>query len=212
MGRWSWCLAGIWKTPLRWRTREPPLAIPFILASNAVQWTLFVLVPGLLQPFLALLWRKRRYLADATAVQLTRNPEGLARALLKPAWGTIPGSQGVSHLFLQGPVGSESVADFFLWKGVGFHPPLKQRLLRLRAVGAHFDPSTLDRAAPVERFPAFLFAIKILLGLLLIICAAVCVAAIGLIVLVSLFFMGLLLGAIHVVFMALGGIKGWIFG
>lgn len=136
----------------------PPLLIPFMVASNSVQWTLFVLVPGLLQPFLALLWRKRRYLADATAVQLTRNPEGLARALFKPAWGAIPGGQGVSHLFLSGPVGSESLADFFLWKGVGFHPPLKQRLLRLHAVGAHFDAAQLNAPAPTESQPLLVSA------------------------------------------------------
>jgi len=29
------------------------------------------------------LWWGRRFLADATAVQLTRNPDGLARALQK---------------------------------------------------------------------------------------------------------------------------------
>src|SRR5258706_11204309 len=192
--------------------RMPPLLVPFILASLAVQWTLFVLVPGLLQPFLALLWRKRRYLADATAVQLTRNPEGLARALLKPSWQTIPGGQGVAHLFLYGPVGSESLGDFFMWKGVGFHPTPKRRLLRLHALGAHVDLAKLNSAAPAQPYPVLFFAIKILLGLLMLVAAAACVAAIGLFVLVSMFIMGMFLMAIHAVFMAVGAVKGWIFG
>src|SRR5205085_8178273 len=33
-------------------------------------------------PLLALLWRRRRLLADATAVRLTRNPQALAEAYL----------------------------------------------------------------------------------------------------------------------------------
>jgi Zn-dependent protease with chaperone function len=192
--------------------RMPPLLVPFMLASIAVQWTLFVLVPGLLQPFLALLWRKRRYLADATAVQLTRNPEGLARALFKPSWAPVPGGQGVAHLFLYGPVGSESIGDFFMWKGVGFHPTTMRRLQRLRALGAHVDLSKLDAVAPRQPYPLLFFAIEILLGLLMLVVAVTCVLAIGLFVLLSMFFMGLFLMAIHGVFVALGAVKGWIFG
>jgi Zn-dependent protease with chaperone function len=53
----------------------------------------------------ALLWRSRRYLADATAVQLTRNPTALHRALthLAECGAVIPGGEGVSHLFVIGP-------------------------------------------------------------------------------------------------------------
>jgi len=42
--------------------------------------------------------------------------------------------------------------------------------------------------------------------------AVTCVAAIVLFVLISMFFMGMFLMAIHGVFVALGGVKGWIFG
>jgi Zn-dependent protease with chaperone function len=58
----------------------------------------------LLGPLLAFTWRTRCYLADATAVQLTRNPDGLARALVQllDTGALIPGSQGVSHLFIVG--------------------------------------------------------------------------------------------------------------
>src|SRR5262249_55028914 len=53
----------------------------------------------------ALLWRSRRYLADATAVQLTRSPTALHRALahLAECGAVIPGGEGVSHLFVIGP-------------------------------------------------------------------------------------------------------------
>jgi Zn-dependent protease with chaperone function len=53
----------------------------------------------------ALLWRSRRYLADATAVQLTRNPTGLHRALARLAecGAMIPGGEPLAHLFVVGP-------------------------------------------------------------------------------------------------------------
>ena len=53
----------------------------------------------------ALLWRSRRYLADATAVQLTRNPTGLHRALARLAecGAVIPGGEPLAHLFVVGP-------------------------------------------------------------------------------------------------------------
>ena len=49
-------------------------------------------------------WRTRRFLADATAVQLTRNPDGLGRALeaLAARGGLIPGGQWASHMFIVG--------------------------------------------------------------------------------------------------------------
>jgi len=56
-------------------------------------------------PSMALLWRTRRYLADASAVQLTRSPDGLASAL--EALGRddtgIPGGGWGGHLFLMNP-------------------------------------------------------------------------------------------------------------
>lgn len=55
--------------------------LPFLVASLA--FTLMRLGPGalLVDPALATLWRRRRLAADATAVELTRDPGALARAL-----------------------------------------------------------------------------------------------------------------------------------
>ncbi|HTN72387.1 MAG TPA: M48 family metalloprotease [Methylomirabilota bacterium] len=193
-----------------------PLMIPFVLASLSVQWTLFVLIPGLLNPCLALLWRTRRYLADATAVQLTRNPDAVARALLGVRWGIIPGSEGVAPLFITGAVGSESLGDVLTWQGIGFHPPMKRRLNRLRAVGAHVDPSRLQGSSPwsglSERFPVLSYALRGILAVLLMVAAVACLAAIALFALLSLFMMGLFIMAIHLVFMGVGAIKGWLLG
>ncbi len=190
------------------------LAAPFMLASLSVQWTLFVLIPGLLKPCLALLWRTRRYLADATAVQLTRDPDSLARALLGVPWNTPPGTQAVGHLFIAGPAGSETVADFLTWQGMGFHPPLKRRLMRLRALGAQIDINNARSASPwsalMSRQPALAFVLRTVLGLLLGVAAVACLAAIVLFAFISLFVMGLFIMAIHGVFLGLGAMKAWI--
>ncbi len=74
---------------------------PLWMAPGMAKTMLMLLSSSLLGPLVALTWRTRRSLADATAVQLTRNPDGLARAL--PAiGGSIPGGEWASHLFVVG--------------------------------------------------------------------------------------------------------------
>ncbi|MPZ17377.1 MAG: hypothetical protein GEV06_05635 [Luteitalea sp.] len=60
-------------------------------------------------PLVMRVWRTRRYLADATAVELTRHPDGLARGLthLAAEGGVVPGGQWFSHLFVVGPEAAE---------------------------------------------------------------------------------------------------------
>ena len=59
------------------------LLLPFFFTNAAIQLTLWFLSVAMLGPSFALLWRTRKYLADATSVQLTRNPDALASALEK---------------------------------------------------------------------------------------------------------------------------------
>jgi len=72
--------------------------------------------------------RQREFLADASAVQFTRNPDGLAGAL-KKIGGLSEGSsiahpmaKDASHLFFSNALSSEVLAT---------HPPLKERIKRL---------------------------------------------------------------------------------
>jgi hypothetical protein len=76
------------------------------------QFLISILVPFALGPLIALLWRTRRYLADATAVQLTRNPDGIAGGLaaLGRMGGRIPGGEWAAPLFV---VGGEVVRHRF---------------------------------------------------------------------------------------------------
>lgn len=79
--------------------------LPYYLGVMIPQILLMLLTSFVLEPFIALLWRTRRYLADATAVQLTRNPDGLASGLnsLVERGGLIPGGQWAAPLFVVGP-------------------------------------------------------------------------------------------------------------
>jgi heat shock protein HtpX len=75
--------------------------------------------------------RKREYLADASGVSLTRYPEGLASALEKIAnknKGRINVSDAVSHLFFVDPK-QTSLDSLF-----ATHPPIKERIKRLRTM------------------------------------------------------------------------------
>ena len=69
------------------------LLLPVLFTNLAIKVTLWITVSFMLGPLIALMLRARRYLADATAVQLTRYPDGLARALQRLAHkgATIPG-------------------------------------------------------------------------------------------------------------------------
>jgi Zn-dependent protease with chaperone function len=78
---------------------------PIFFTNTAVKLLLWFFSGAVLGPSLALLWRTRQYLADASAVQLTRDPDSLARALQKVNQepGTIPGGDWASHLFVVSP-------------------------------------------------------------------------------------------------------------
>jgi Zn-dependent protease with chaperone function len=71
--------------------------------------------------------RQREYLADASAVQYTRNPDGIAGALEKIAHGagsriSAPAAAEFSHFFF-----ANGIASLF-----STHPPLEDRIARIR--------------------------------------------------------------------------------
>jgi Zn-dependent protease with chaperone function len=86
---------------------------PMIFTNAAIKMTLWFFSYVLLGPCMALLWRTRRYLADAGAVQLTRSPDGLASALqaLNADDTSIPGGGWGAHLFLINPGHDRSMAS-----------------------------------------------------------------------------------------------------
>ena len=76
--------------------------------------------------------RRREYLADANGAYLTRNPEGLARALEKIKKDVIDdpkGSKTVAPLYIANPF-KRALRDS-IWST---HPPLDERIKRLRSM------------------------------------------------------------------------------
>lgn len=100
---------------------------------------LLALLAPLLSRLLAMaVSRRREYLADATAVELTRNPEGLARALEKIASSEFPlraATRGSAHLFIVSPLRRRADAAADPWSSLlATHPPLAQRVALLRGM------------------------------------------------------------------------------
>lgn len=80
--------------------------------------------------------RQREYLADATSVQFTRNPEGLISALGKLAEkaAPFPGvSRATQHLFIVNPIHEFTSKTPAL---LATHPDIQDRIARLRNLGS----------------------------------------------------------------------------
>jgi heat shock protein HtpX len=80
--------------------------------------------------------RQREYLADATGAMTTRDPEALASALGKLSTvttGLRRQNSSTAHLFFANPLRGASLAKLF-----STHPPLEERIKRLKAIGTSF--------------------------------------------------------------------------
>ena len=125
--------------PSKKTTLADVLRLPFLMAHTAFWMARLAFVSFVVGPLLALMWRSRRYLADATAVQLTRNPDGVARGLaaLGSRGGAIPGGGWADPLFVvapeRGAVRGFRGDDFAF---VSYTPPVASRLARLIRQGA----------------------------------------------------------------------------
>lgn len=96
---------------------------------------LIILSPLIGQMIKLAVSRKREFLADASAVLMTRYPEGLARALEKISHSAPlhKANHGTAHLFISNPFGREArknINQFF-----STHPPVEQRIARLYDMG-----------------------------------------------------------------------------
>lgn len=78
--------------------------------------------------------RQREYLADATAVEFTRNPAGLEQALWKIGADREVlevANRATQHLYIANPIKKFEKRSSSLWST---HPPLADRINRLRAL------------------------------------------------------------------------------
>jgi Zn-dependent protease with chaperone function len=108
---------------------------PFMAAQLIGGIMLPILTDFLLMPLFGLSWRARRFLADAAAVQLTRDPDALSEALaaLGRTGAGAPGPSWTQHLFVSAGRGRSIVA---------FHPAYQKRVNRLARMGGslQFQP------------------------------------------------------------------------
>jgi len=83
----------------------------------------------------AVIARQREFLADASAVQFTRNPDGIGGALFKIGRrGSVIGerhAEELSHMCIGAPVN-----DYFEFAWLTTHPPLDERIERILGPGA----------------------------------------------------------------------------
>ncbi|MBI4665841.1 MAG: M48 family metallopeptidase [Nitrospinae bacterium] len=80
--------------------------------------------------------RSREFMADASAVELTRNPDGLASALAKITQDPAPlaaANRATQHLYIVNPVKSFNMDSKALFST---HPPTEARINKLVAMGA----------------------------------------------------------------------------
>lgn len=118
------------------RDREGGSAI-FIV----VGLVLAILAPIIAQLIQLAVSRQREYLADMNGARLTRNPEGLASALTKLEADTAPlaaANKATAHLFIVNPlhdVGGKLNGLF------DTHPPIEERIRRLRALEGISSPA-----------------------------------------------------------------------
>ena len=106
--------------------------------SNANPITVVIsLVVMLMAPIAAMLLkaaisRKRESLADATAVDFTRNPTGLRKALeilARDSTVVRQRSNAVAHIWIESPLDGKAVSKLF-----ATHPPIEERIATLRAL------------------------------------------------------------------------------
>jgi heat shock protein HtpX len=81
--------------------------------------------------------RSREYAADATGAEIAGNPFGLADALEKLAYATerVPAhvAPATAHLFIVNPLRGQQFVTLF-----STHPPIEERIQRLRRMGRGF--------------------------------------------------------------------------
>jgi Zn-dependent protease with chaperone function len=144
------------QTGLTWREWAiMPLMGPVVLTG----FLSGIVCEFFLEPLVAWAWRERKYMADATAVQLTRNPSALAGALaaIEHSYTSVP--TWAAHLAVAaqrsgagGPFGASIVPIF---------PSIEKRVRALNRMGAH---TALQPRPPMPKWLVMLFTVAAVVG------------------------------------------------
>lgn len=117
-----------WRGSDRDNNRNPVFFFLFIIA--------LILTPIVATLIQLAISRKREFLADATGVLMTRNPQGLASALEKISaypHAMKNASSSISHLFISNPLKKSKTASW-ITNLFSTHPPVEERLKILRSL------------------------------------------------------------------------------
>lgn len=121
----------------RGRDREENAGGQLQLIAMVVGLLLAILSPIIAQLIQLAVSRRREFLADATGVGMTKNPEGLASALLKISGDKEPleaANKATAHLYISNPL--KNVHGGVGWFAGLFrtHPPIQERIAALRSM------------------------------------------------------------------------------
>jgi Zn-dependent protease with chaperone function len=141
-----------------------------------------------LTPLLALAWRQRKYMADAIAVQLTRDPDALAGALTHMGGGAVFAPWAAHLCVAQNGGGSGALGSSF----VPMIPGNARRLRALVKLGAHVSEGIRPRLP--RAFVLIVAPLAALVGVLL---AVAVVLMVWLSTALSMLFTGLPFAVIH---------------
>jgi heat shock protein HtpX len=116
-----------------------PLGIVLLLL-----WLLTALLAPIFTQLMALMIsRKREYLADASAAELTRNPLALAKALQKlenASAPTVAIKRGIAHLCVVDPLGKKINEQEGFWAELfATHPPIQKRIMLLKSMAYQYS-------------------------------------------------------------------------
>ena len=178
--------------------RVPLFPLLFVAITARAAATL--VIGGLFGPFLAAIWRRRRRVADAMAVQLTRNPDALATALAQLTGGEhhVAGALGTAHLFVVWQPEQSGRYQSLVFGGLGtLTPSVSRRREALRRMGA----TSVAVARRTWQWRDLLTGpsrtILLLLPPLIVLSAYLAVLTLGAMITFNFLFLGLLLLAVN---------------
>jgi Zn-dependent protease with chaperone function len=148
-----------------------------------------------LRPLVGLTWRKRKYMADAVAVRLTRDPDALASALERMGSGDSF-APWMAHLSV---VSGRGRGDMLGGTVVPMFPSLERRLRELRKMGASVMPPP---RRPID-WRVFAFGVP-LLTLLVVLVVILIVLLSYVSIPMSALFTGVPFALVHLLLRALG--------
>jgi len=176
--------------PFMWLPLGGPLVMTGFLGAIV---NLFVL-----GPLLSLAWRQRKYMADATAVRLTRDPDTLAGALEQmTGQRNAPLAPWAAHMSVADHAGRQR--GVFGGSAVPMFPSIERRLRALASMGAH-----ITRAAGPKMPLKVWFIAGPLIAILVVLVGIMLPLLVYLSICLTALFGGIPFGIVHMLLRALG--------